>query len=84
MDTKTVKEHNSAQDEDGIHRTVFQEDVFFNAFNIADGQLADDDGADTVSDQDERDREGEGKCSQNAVDREGRVDDFEVEDLADI
>ena len=52
--------------------------------DVAHGDLAHDDGAQPVAQDDERDRERESESAQYPVDGERHVDDLQVQDLAEI
>gem|GEM_PF-1761387 len=66
------------------NRAFFEENVVLDVVNIADCYFPDDECADPVSDQDERDCERERECADNTIDRECRIDDLEIEELADV
>lgn len=84
MGAEPMAEHHASQDQYGIHGAVFEIDVLFDPFDAADRQPPDDDGADSVSQQDQRYRQGESESADHSIDREGHVDDFQIDDLSDI
>ena len=53
--SKSLREHEDAQDADRIHGAVFQIDVFLDTVDIADGQFSKYDRTQAVTDDDERD-----------------------------
>ena len=81
---EAVGEHHAAQYEDGVHGAVFEKDVFLDPVDAIDRELPDDDCTDSVSQQDQGHRQGEGEGPHDAVDGEGQVDDLQVEDLPDV
>ena len=84
MNSEGFEEHEGAEDEERVHRAVFEVDVFFDGFDVADSELADDDGADAVADEDEGDGKGEGEGAEHAVNGEGGVDGFKIENFAHV
>ncbi len=84
MEAEAFHNHKEAEEQHRVHRAVFQVEIFFDPVNVADGQLADDQRAQSVAEQDQRHGEREGECAQYAVDREGGVDDFEVENFTPV
>ena len=81
VEPETVGEHDRAEHQDGVHRPVLEETVTPDLVDAPDSQFPDHNGPDAVPDQDERDREGEGERPDDAVDREGCVEDLKVRDL---
>lgn len=84
MDSKCIDDHNGSQEKNRIHGAVFEIDIFFDAIDIANGELADDDGAEAVADEDEWDGECECECSEYAVDGERGIDYLQVENFTDV
>jgi hypothetical protein len=84
MDTQAIAHHDGAQEQDGVHRPVFYETKPPDPFDVADRDLPHDDRAQAVSQDDDRDRKCEGECAQDAVYGKCHVDDFQVEDLAQV
>ena len=52
--------------------------------DVAHGQLADNERSQTIPENDERHRQGEGKGAQDAVQGKGSVDDFQVHDFGEV
>lgn len=84
MESKCIENHDNSQNENGVHSTIFEIFIFLDAFNVAHGKFPQDKGAESVSDEDKRNRKGEGECSNYAVDGECCVENLEIGNLANI
>ena len=81
---KTLHHHDHPQKEDRIHGAVFQIGILLDLVDTFDRQLPDNDRAQAVAQDNERHGHGKGERPDNAVDRERRVQDLQIHDLADI
>lgn len=79
-----MQNHHRSENPDGIHRSILEVDIFFDSLNIVKRQLSDHESADTITDEDQRYREGKCECTEHAIDGESHIDDFEVHDLANV
>lgn len=82
--SESFGEHDESEEKDRIHRAVFEIHVFFYILDIVNSEVAHNDGAEAVADENERDGESESESAEYAVNGKCRINDFEVEELTNI
>ncbi len=84
MYTECVCQHDNAKDKYRVHCAVFEEFVFFDAFNIANSELSYNNSTNAISYENEWYGKGKRKRTEDSIDGEACINDFQIEDFAPV